>query len=141
MKSKGFTLIEIVVVVAIAGLIMGLVFTSISGAQKARRDQARKSDINRFVAALEQSAGNNAGVYPVGCGCNPVSGYWTATPPLGGAYSILATKDTTPITDYIYYDRSAKCNGGQITALVGENQKYAVAVGLETGGGYCRDNQ
>jgi prepilin-type N-terminal cleavage/methylation domain-containing protein len=43
-KEKGFTLIEIVLVLAIAGLLLVIVFLAVSGAQKSRRDSQRKND-------------------------------------------------------------------------------------------------
>src|ERR1700748_3412987 len=63
-KEKGFTLIEIVLVLAIAGLLLVIVFLAVSGAQKARRDTQRKNDLSRVAAQLEQYASNNNGSYP-----------------------------------------------------------------------------
>ena len=63
-NEKGFTLIEIVLVLAIAGLLLVIVFLAVSGAQKSRRDSQRKADNARIEAQLESFAGNNNGVYP-----------------------------------------------------------------------------
>lgn len=63
-KEKGFTLIEIVLVLAIAGLIMVIVFLALSGAQKNRRDTQRKQDNARLLSQLEVYASNNNGDYP-----------------------------------------------------------------------------
>lgn len=49
-KRQGFTLIEIVLVLAIAGLILLVVFLAVNGAQRSRRDTARKDYVNRVVA-------------------------------------------------------------------------------------------
>lgn len=62
-QSKGFTLIEIVLVLAIAGLIFALVFLAVAGAQRARRDTERKSSAARMIAAAEQLASNHNGLY------------------------------------------------------------------------------
>lgn len=64
-KEKGFTLIEIVLVLAIAGLLLVIVFLAVSGAQKSRRDNQRKNDNARLLSQLETYAGNNNGAYPV----------------------------------------------------------------------------
>lgn len=64
LKQKGFTLIEIVLVLAIAGLIFVIVFLAVSQAQASRRDTQRQNDLNRIGAQLEQAAGNNRGDYP-----------------------------------------------------------------------------
>jgi prepilin-type N-terminal cleavage/methylation domain-containing protein len=63
-KEKGFTLIEIVLVLAIAGLLLVIVFLAVSGAQKSRRDSQRKNDNARLMAQVEAYAGNNNGAYP-----------------------------------------------------------------------------
>jgi len=65
-REKGFTLIEIVLVLAIAGLLLVIVFLAVSGAQKSRRDSQRKGDLSRLGAQLESYASNNAGAYPAG---------------------------------------------------------------------------
>ena len=63
-KSQGFTLIEVVIVLAIAALIMLIVFLAVAGAQKSRRDTQRRNDLGRVGASLESFAANNNGCYP-----------------------------------------------------------------------------
>jgi prepilin-type N-terminal cleavage/methylation domain-containing protein len=46
--KKGFTLIEILVVVAIIGILMSIVFVSFGGAKDKARDAARKGEISQF---------------------------------------------------------------------------------------------
>ena len=57
---KGFTLIEIVIVLAIAALIMVVVFLAVQGAQRAQRDNFRKDVTNRAAAAVQSYRGNRA---------------------------------------------------------------------------------
>ena len=52
-KKSGFTLIEIVIVLAIASLIMVIVFVAVQGALSARRNDQRRSDARRVLAAME----------------------------------------------------------------------------------------
>jgi prepilin-type N-terminal cleavage/methylation domain-containing protein len=58
-KDWGFTLIEIVLVLAIAGLLLVVVFLAVSGAQRARRDFTRKHDAAALVGAVQQYASNH----------------------------------------------------------------------------------
>jgi prepilin-type N-terminal cleavage/methylation domain-containing protein len=44
---SGFTIIEVVLVLAIAGLIFLLVFLALPGLQRSRRDAQRKSDMGK----------------------------------------------------------------------------------------------
>jgi prepilin-type N-terminal cleavage/methylation domain-containing protein len=63
-RDRGFTLIEIVLVLAIAGLILVIIFLAVSGAQMSRRDAERKRDLQRLAGQLESYASNNGGQYP-----------------------------------------------------------------------------
>lgn len=63
-NKKGFTLIELVIVLAIAALILAGIFVAVTGAQKSRRDTQRKNDAGNIAALMEQSASNANGNYP-----------------------------------------------------------------------------
>ncbi len=63
-KQRGFTLIEIVIVMAIAALMILVVFQGVTGAQKSQRDSTRKQEAGRIQSMLETYASNNNGVYP-----------------------------------------------------------------------------
>ncbi len=65
MHRRGFTLIEIVIVLAIAALIMVIVFLAVQGAQRSRRDAQRRSALNSIAGQLENYASNNQGKYPM----------------------------------------------------------------------------
>ena len=62
--KRGFTLIEIVIVLAIAALIMVVVFLAVQGAQRSQRDQFRKDTANRVLSAAVSFKGNSSGVAP-----------------------------------------------------------------------------
>lgn len=59
--KKGFTLIEIVIVLAIAALIMVVVFFAVQGAQRSQRNTTRKDVTNRVKSAMVTARGNNNG--------------------------------------------------------------------------------
>lgn len=61
---KGFTLIEVVIVLAIAALIMVVVFLAVQGAQRGQRDNTRKDIANRTLSAVTAFKGNNSGTPP-----------------------------------------------------------------------------
>lgn len=62
--KKGFTLIEVVLVMAIGALIILVVLQAVTAARRSQRDNARKSHAGQISAALEQYASNNNGLYP-----------------------------------------------------------------------------
>lgn len=57
----GFTLLEIVIVLAIAALIMIIVFLAITGTQRSQRDQARKDGLNRVLSQGSSFTSNKNG--------------------------------------------------------------------------------
>jgi prepilin-type N-terminal cleavage/methylation domain-containing protein len=63
-KASGFTIIEVMIVLAIAGLIMVIVFIAVPQLQRNQRDNSRQSIANRLKAEMETYAGNNQGQYP-----------------------------------------------------------------------------
>lgn len=63
-KQGGFTLIEVVLVLAIGALIILMALLAFGGASRSRRDTARTSLAGTIQAAAEQSASNSNGQYP-----------------------------------------------------------------------------
>lgn len=60
-NSKGFTLIEIVVVIAIAALILAAILIFVPQAQITQRDGQRKSDVAKALSKLDECQANNGG--------------------------------------------------------------------------------
>ncbi len=58
-KQQGFTIIEVVLVLAIAGLIFLTVFLALPALQKSQRDNARKADVGNVVSALQSYLSDN----------------------------------------------------------------------------------
>lgn len=147
-KEKGFTLIEIVLVLAIAGLILLMVFLAVSGAQKSRRDTQRKNDLARVAAQVEDYASNNAGVYPASqAAFNTV---------MTGAYALSNASDPLAGVAYDYAGAQAPSGGTPagiaytvggagvtacdgVTAMTGA-RNFKVVMNLEQGTD-CVDNQ
>ena len=59
--KKGFTIIEVVLVLAIAGLIFLMVFLALPALQRSQRDTQRKQDVAMVVTALHNWKANNKG--------------------------------------------------------------------------------
>ena len=63
-NKKGFTIIEVVLVLAIAGLIFLMVFVALPALQRGQRDSQRRSDISRFMSQINSYQTNNDGRVP-----------------------------------------------------------------------------
>lgn len=64
-KSKsGFTIIEVVLVLAIAGLIFLMVFLALPALQRSQRDTQRRDDLSGFSTQITNYQSNNRGKVP-----------------------------------------------------------------------------
>ena len=55
LKERGFTIIEVVLVLAIAALIFLMIFIALPALQRSQRDTARKNDVSIVSAAVNSS--------------------------------------------------------------------------------------
>lgn len=139
-KKKGFTLIEIVIVLAIAALILIIVFLAVTGAQRSRRDEQRRTDLNRVAAQLETWAGNHNGDYP-----SQGAGNQWQNNAAGAAYagefgtdylgSLGNLNDPQTGTQYQVVTGDATCTGGTIAIRYNRTaiRDYDMCIGLEQG--------
>lgn len=63
-KKSGFTVIELVVVIAFAGLVLGVFFLQKSNVDAMNRDDKRKTALNAMYYALEEGFYAKNGFYP-----------------------------------------------------------------------------
>ena len=64
LKQKGFTIIEVVLVLAIAALIFLMVFIALPALQRNQRDAARKQELQKVVSAVTTWQSNHRGQSP-----------------------------------------------------------------------------
>lgn len=62
--KKGFTIIEVVLVLAIAGLIFLMVFIALPALQSGQRDTSRKQDVGSIATAVNSYIANNRNKLP-----------------------------------------------------------------------------
>ena len=65
-NERGFTVIEVSLVLAIAGLIFLMIFIALPALQRTQRDAARRDDIMSFLKEVKSSQTNNRGTLPIG---------------------------------------------------------------------------
>ncbi len=123
----GFTIVEVVLVLAIAALIFLIVFLAVPQLRRARRDTQRQSDIGRLGAALEQYGATNNGAYPGEINAYFVTNY------LDGKFNDPSDGPYVGSTRF-RYDNGANCVAGDqpTTARDVSTNTTAPAVGART---------
>lgn len=150
--KKGFTIIEVVLVLAIAGLIFLMVFVALPALQRGQRDTQRRDDVSRVISQLQSYATNNRGALPTDAQFRNSSfqnGYLKAStgefndPKTGVAYVIVSAStagDATLADGELQYKRGVSCNGENATGS-GSARQAAVRVKLEGSGHFCQNAQ
>lgn len=62
--KRAFTLLELLIVIALIGILITIAAVSYSSAQKKTRDSRRMTDVKNIQTALEQYYADNNGAYP-----------------------------------------------------------------------------
>lgn len=88
-NNEGFTIIEVLIVLAIAGLILLIVFLAVPALQRNSRNTQRRNDVSGVLGKLQEVSNNNNGRL-----CTP-PGPCTVVPPL--VVDKLGIYDTTSI--------------------------------------------
>lgn len=149
--KKGFTIIEVVLVLAIAGLIFLMVFVALPALQRGQRDTQRRDDVSRVVSQLQSYATNNRGALPANDAFAAASfqnGYLKAgdgefnDPKTGVSYVIVQGGDGARVLEEgaLQYSRGASCNGENATGS-GSARQAAIRVKLEGSGYFCQNAQ
>lgn len=63
-QQKGFTIIEVLIVLAIAGLILLIVFLAVPALQRNSRNTQRKDDVAKIIGAVNEWQNNHNGTLP-----------------------------------------------------------------------------
>jgi prepilin-type N-terminal cleavage/methylation domain-containing protein len=152
--QKGFTIIEVVLVLAIAGLIFLMVFIALPALQRNQRDTQRRSDVGTFVSQLQSYSTNHKGAVPASS--TDLKGFMTGylksdeggfkDPSTGEAYAAtydLATADNLPKTPgaITYRDKATCSDSGDGMVASTNARSAAVVMKLEGSGYYCQSNQ
>lgn len=154
-RNEGFTIIEVLIVLAIAGLILLVVFLAVPALQRNARNTQRSTDAGNILSAVSEFVGNNNGVLPavqtnLGSGQNATLGSGTGinTIPItlgyydAGNVSVVqqssygTTNNTT--TDTAVLVRAATCDGNNPAA--GSTRAIVVLYTLENDSKQCRSS-
>lgn len=135
---KGFTIIEVLIVLAIAGLILLIVFLAVPALQRNSRTTQLKNGAAAILSTTNEYVSNNNGAQPTGCtiagdGTITISGTGTSsTGKTQGGYTCAfgggAKTAGNPVGAY-NLNVNTKCNG---SAVQSANRAFAVTFTVET---------
>ncbi len=158
---KGFTIIEVVLVLAIAGLIFLMVFVALPALQSGQRDTARKQDVGNVGTAINNYSSANRGKLPT---TEQLAGNEAGTPGEGFLTSVSDNVSTvivhgsqangipaggqTAEDGVINVYIGTRCgdvsgdNKEEVALTEGSARQYTMVTLLETGGGqaYCQNS-
>lgn len=166
-EQKGFTIIEVVLVLAIAALIFLVVFLAVPALQRSQRDTQRRTDLGRFQTAIVNYAGNHQGKIPLSADMtnawlhqyvrangadrfeDPSGNTSTGGTPATAQYNITTgtvVPSYTSANNSMYYRTGVICNAANtttnyVTATGATPRSFAVLVPLESGDVACQDNR
>lgn len=157
-NSRGFTIIEVLIVLAIAGLILLIVFLAVPALQRSSRNTNRKNDAAAVLASISEYGTNNAGALPTNISfasptltvCNVANcsggtdaesqaklGYYsgTAAAPTKGDVTIYTTYTAppSPAIDTLIVEEASTCTSAT-AAATGSSRAVAVLYGVEASG-------
>jgi prepilin-type N-terminal cleavage/methylation domain-containing protein len=121
-RTEGFTIIEVLIVLAIAGLIMLIVFLAVPALQRNQRNTSKKSDVGRVGSVTTEWVSNNNG--------QPPNSAVDATA-IRGAVGNLAQYD---VTTYPTYSNSAAFT---LTATAADSAKMVIHANKAGSGVKC----
>jgi len=159
-STEGFTIIEVMIVLAIAGLILLIVFLAVPALQRNARNTSRKNDVAAVLGAASEFESNNNGTLPSNAQApTNANGTFTFVAPAGGANAqgkvgyyvtgitatngavflaangtaIAANTFSNQTHDYIEVVPGDVCNGN--VAGAGSARSIVAVYSIETGSG------
>lgn len=146
-ESKGFTLVELMVVITIIAILSVIGVTVFSGVQKNARDTVRRGDINALATALELNYSNSTYTFPNGSAFGSGS---VPKDPLDGSDNCQRTSSTNKACWYCVkglgvpgcadtasresWSVGAWFNGSATSTV------WMICANLENGTVYCKSN-
>jgi prepilin-type N-terminal cleavage/methylation domain-containing protein len=136
-RNEGFTIIEVLIVLAIAGLILLIVFLAVPALQRNSRNTQRRTDAGNYLSAVNEFISNNAGKIPSGAtnaasikDLTKMSSLTAPTDTVAGARSDTVAVDAMELVT------GAKCDPANPgNTIGGSTRQVAIRYGIENSSG------
>lgn len=153
-KEEGFTIIEVVLVLAIAALIFLMVFIALPALQRNQRDTQRRTDLGRISTQITNYTSANRGKIPTETkmteastgfvarylkGSGSIAGEDYLDPTTGTGYTFIP--GSNPAVGQVHYETGVVCGDDGATAT-GQGRNFVLITKLEgQASPYCIDNR
>jgi type IV pilus assembly protein PilA len=128
-KDAGFTIIEVLIVLAIAGLIMLVVFLAVPALQRNSRNTQYREEASRILGAYNENSSNNAGA---------VLSASVSTTAGSDAANVLAAANTKNITTITIEAQGGSTAPSLTSAVIRTGAKCSAANSATTNAGSTR---
>lgn len=151
-KAGGFTIIEVLIVLAIAGLIMLIVFLAVPQLQRNAHNTQRRNDVASVLGAWSEYTNNNGGTLPgawdkANSQFKAASGSSNPAPVKLGFYdpadlslAAYSSNPTVSDADKAVIVKGASCNSTSTALASGSSRSVAVLFMLEGGAVQCQSS-
>ena len=149
-KNKGFTILELLIVIAIIGILSSIIFPSINNVKNKAYFSRTNSEYKSMAIALEMYSDDNNGEYPPDANRNippgledylvvdADTGEWPQAPWPGSIYDWENWQDPEDATERIYQISVRFCPiGGTIEECNFPNMDWAEDFGVNSSVYYC----
>ena len=148
-NQKGFTIIEVLIVLAIAGLIMLVVFLAVPALQRNSRNNGRQNDATRVASAVSDWTANNQGkTFTAGTSNANLTAVVSSVGTLnqttlvvsgtGANFTVATGTQSALTTDAMQIVTGAQCgdNGATVADTSASSRKTALQYTKESTSGY-----
>lgn len=111
-NNKGFTIIEVLIVLAIAAVIITIVLLAVPALQRNSRNTQRRNDVSAAIAAVSEYLNNNSGQYPASAAVAVASaklGFYDVATEITGTTNGSAAVNSITSTTGLVISNYAKC--------------------------------
>jgi prepilin-type N-terminal cleavage/methylation domain-containing protein len=131
-QTEGFTIIEVLIVLAIAGLIMLIVFLAVPALQRNARNTQRNNDAATIAAGVNDCLANKNGQVS-SCNTAALVGVYLDTAKLNQLTTVFAAAASTSAAQINFGTTAGSCNtAGDATAAGGSARAFSVVYQLES---------
>lgn len=140
-NSRGFTIVELLIVIVVIGILAALVIVTYNGIQQKARDTERKTDVNAIHGQVEAYYAQN-GKYPTLANVNDATFRSANMKGLDAA----ALQDPKGSSQAVCASSTATCYGYTVTpsncdnSTNGDCTAYTLTATLEAGGTYTKQS-